>query len=190
MRLGRLLAVAALIALASPALATISIWQNDAGTGGDASNVPQTADHLWNRQGGQGGAYAGELYRALDESDWYFVQVAPAMVHSSLTVSFVNWADPDTPCASLTNPSDLQFVEEIWTPMSGNAMGTLVGSQRVDLCYSTGSITIPDAAVPGKWLVAFLLVHPNAKAGEPLAVPASTYEHERYAFDLVCQPAC
>jgi hypothetical protein len=174
-----------LLVVASPVMATISVWQNDAGTGGDGGNWPDHPAPLRNRHGGSAGAYLGELYRYADEVDWYSFQV-PGSV-GSVDVAFT--VQSDVPCETLS--PDTTFVAQLRAP-DGGAAGAPVS---IDPCYSTGTLHV-DSPAAGTWLLGFTLGHPdgvpaNGPNGQTtVAAPTSSFLHLRYAFSVACDVVC
>jgi len=184
----RLVGVAlVLLVVATPVLATISAWQDDAGTGGDGGNWPDHPAPLRNRHGGSAGAYLAELYRYADEVDWYSFRT-PAGAQS-VDVAFTVQSDASVPCASLA--PDTTFVAQLRGP-DGAVVGEPVA---LEPCYGTGALHV-DAPASGSWLLGFALGHPdglqaNGPNGETtVAVPTSTFLHVRYAFSVACDAAC
>lgn len=172
------------VALSPAALAAISVYQNDAGTGGDGGTWENHPAPLNNRHGGVGGAYNGELYHFIDEVDWYSFVVPEDT--DSLTLSFA--AQSDGVCVTLNSGA-------IFTATLVDPTGARSARVVVNPCYGADSTNI-SAPSEGKWVVSFALDHADptrvdAGAGPvPVSAPDSTASHVRYAFWLGCQPAC
>lgn len=178
------LAIALTLALTLAPFATgaPSSVQNDAGTGGDAG---QWADHpapLNNRSGGAAGVYSGEMYRFVDEIDYYSVD----HVRGDIAVTFT--AQDNEACLyPPTVPPDTRVVLTLIDPSGAVAAETSSGA-----CYGTASLRVPNAA-PGVWLLYFHMWHPDGEHVDvgvtvlATSTPQSTVFHERYAFHVACE---
>lgn len=173
-----------IVAISPAALAAISVYQNDAGTGGDGGTWEAHPAPLNNRHGGVSGAYNGELYHFIDEVDWYSF-VLPAGT-TDLKLSFA--AQSDGVCFTLNDGA-------VFTATLIDPSGARIARADVNPCYGADSTRVA-SPVAGKWVVSFALDHADptrVDAGTgpvPASVPDSTAGHLRYAFALACQPGC